>query len=266
VTNIISSKYLYKILILLFLLMISGSTYGFICGDADNNNEGPNVADLVYLVDYLFKGGTAPEILESSSVDGEPGILVSDLTYMVDFLFKGGDAPVCDSIPDPTTEVTLFAPIGLKITYLIDDTGHVVNTWTSNYRPALSVYLLDDNSLLRTANLGGNGTFMGTGGSGGRVERYDWSGNLIWEFEYSTNNHLLHHDIEPLPNGNVLMISWEHKSASEAIDAGRNSALLTNNQLWPEKIIEVEPSGSSGGTIVWEWCLWDNSGLRSGKE
>ena len=69
---------------------------GYICGDADNDGEGPNVADLTYLVNYLFKSGTPPPILASSNVDGEPGILVSDLVLLVNYIFKGGPAPVCE--------------------------------------------------------------------------------------------------------------------------------------------------------------------------
>ena len=34
--------------------------------------------------------------------------------------------------------------------------------------------------------------------------------------------------------------------------------LVMGNTLWPEKIIEVEPSGTSEGTIVWEWHVWDH--------
>jgi len=157
-----------------------------------------------------------------------------------------------------TTAVTLFAPQGSTTTYLIDEDGALVNTWESSYPPGLSAYLLDDNSLLRTANLDSYGTFWNTGGAGGRVEQYDWDGNLIWEFQYNSDTSRLHHDIEYLPNGNILMIAWEYKTSAEAIAAGRDPSLLVDGQLWPDMIIEVEPTGSSGGTIVWQWHIWDH--------
>ena len=48
---------------------------------------------------------------------------------------------------------------------------------------------------------------LGTGGGeGGRVEEYDWNGNLIWGFNFSTATYMQHHDIRMLPNGNVLML------------------------------------------------------------
>ena len=118
------------------------------------------------------------------------------------------------------------------------------------------MYLLENGNLLRTASVT-NSTFQ-AGGSGGRVEEYDWAGNPVWSYDYSSTQYLLHHDIERLPNGNVLMIAWEMKSQAEAIAQGRNPGLLSQNELWPEHVIEVEPSGSQGGTIVWEWHIWDH--------
>jgi hypothetical protein len=154
---------------------------------------------------------------------------------------------------------TLFAPLQYRTTYLIDNEGRLVQSWDSAYTPGNSVYLLENGNLLRTATLprGPDATF-GTGGAGGRVEEFTWDGTLVWEFEYSGDQHLQHHDIERLPNGNVLMIAWEYKKAAEAITAGRDPDLLTDGELWPDHIIEVEPTGASGGHIVWEWHVWDH--------
>jgi len=60
-----------------------------------------DVADLTYLVAYLFQGGPAPPCEKEGNVDGIVGvggaIDVADLTYMVSFLFQGGSAPPpCD--------------------------------------------------------------------------------------------------------------------------------------------------------------------------
>jgi hypothetical protein len=150
----------------------------------------------------------------------------------------------------------LFSPIRSTDTYLIDNDGNVVHTWSSAYRPGLSVYLLEDSTLLRTANTG-DSTFN-VGGAGGRVEMIDWDGNLVWTFDYGSDVHRLHHDVEVLPNGNVLMIAWELKTEAEAMAAGRNPSLLSEGELWPDMIIELDPSGASGGTIVWEWHVWDH--------
>ena len=63
----------------------------------------------------------------------------------------------------------------------------------------------------------------------------------------------MHHDVCALPNGNVLLICYESKSASPTT-VGCSSTIT----VWSEKIIEVHPTGSTTGTIVWEWHLWDH--------
>ena len=153
---------------------------------------------------------------------------------------------------------TLFTAIGSTDTYLIDNDGTVVHSWTSDYAPALSAYLLEDGTLVRTASLDESDRSFITGGAGGRVELWSWDGELLWEFEYSSSSYCLHHDIEVLPNGNILMIAWELVDEEEALAAGRDSSLLSEGELWPDSIIEVEPTGTSGGNIVWEWHVWDH--------
>jgi len=53
------------------------------------------VNDIVWLVDYLFKGGPPPNCLEEGDcaipLDGI--ILVNDIVWLVDYLFKGGPPP-----------------------------------------------------------------------------------------------------------------------------------------------------------------------------
>lgn len=70
----------------------------FICGDANNDGEGPYVSDLTFLVNYIFKGGTPPPILPACDADGIGGndINVADLVSLVNFLFKGGSEPICN--------------------------------------------------------------------------------------------------------------------------------------------------------------------------
>ena len=152
---------------------------------------------------------------------------------------------------------TLFAPLRSTTTYLIDMEGQVVHSWESVYEPGEAVYLLDNGDLLRCARERESPVFHG-GGLGGRVQRIDWDGHVVWEYVYSDGQHCQHHDIAPLPNGNVLMTAWERKSEEEAIAAGRDPALLQGAELWPDHIIEVEPHAPDGGEIVWEWHVWDH--------
>jgi hypothetical protein len=130
-----------------------------------------------------------------------------------------------------------------------------MHTWNSNYKPGQAVYLLEDGTLLRTGNK--NNSTFNAGGKGGIIEKYDWNGTLLWTYSISDTNQCQHHDVRALPNGNVLVISWERKTKAEAIAAGRNPSLCPN-YLWSEKIIELQAIGNNNATIVWEWHLWDH--------
>ena len=151
---------------------------------------------------------------------------------------------------------TLFGPLTSGDTYLIDNDGMVVHSWESEYLPGAVTLLLENGHLLRTAKL--EPDIFTAGGSGGRIEEYDWDGNLVWEYEYASDQYLAHHDIEVLPNGNVLILAWDRKTRDDAIAAGRDPLLLEDDELWAERIIEVRPTGASGGEIVWEWSAWDH--------
>jgi hypothetical protein len=114
------------------------------------------------------------------------------------------------------------------------------------------VYWFDDGSILRTMHLANWG-----GGSGGGIQKISWDGIILWDYRYYTSTILSHHDIEPLPNGNVLMIAWETKTRTEAINARRNPSQV-GNTLRPDHIVEVMPTGPTSGDIVWEWHAWDH--------
>ena len=126
-------------------------------------------------------------------------------------------------------------------------------------RLQLSVHnLLPDGRLLRTAKFNRNQTFAEGGGSGGAIQIFSFDGELEWQYELSDTEKCLHHDIEMLPNGNILVIAWERLSQSETVALGRNSENVTESGLWSEIIFEIEPQGISGGTIVWEWHLYNH--------
>ena len=126
----------------------------------------------------------------------------------------------------------LFAPLLSGTTYLIDEDGQVVNSWESDYAPSGSVYFEENGNLIRTAREPVVETFKG-GGQGGRIQEFTWDGELVWEFVYASENYLLHHDIEVMPNGNILAIAWEKKTVAEARQAGRRPELLPEAGFGP---------------------------------
>ena len=148
----------------------------------------------------------------------------------------------------------LFAPIWSTSTYLIDSTGKLNHTWSSNFFPGVSVWWFDDGTILRTIRVGiGPG-----GGAGGGVQKIEWDGTVVWDFRYNTNGVLSHHDVKTLPNGNVLLIAWETKTRTQVLEAGRNPSYISSQGLMPDHLIEVQPTGPTSGEIVWEWHVWDH--------
>lgn len=150
---------------------------------------------------------------------------------------------------------TLFTPSSDTHAYLVNNAGALVNRWTSAYLPGFTAYLLPDGRLFRAAQFG---TTFPAGGAGGRVELFNWDNTLVWSYNYSTAQHRQHHDAIMLPNGNVLMIAWELKTKTDATAAGRNPALISQNALWPDTLVEVQPVGATNGNIVWSWHAWDH--------
>ncbi|MDH4222649.1 MAG: dockerin type I repeat-containing protein [candidate division Zixibacteria bacterium] len=55
-----------------------------------NQDGGASVSDVVYLINYLFKGGTPPAHLPSGDVNLDCDVTISDVIYLINFLFKGG--------------------------------------------------------------------------------------------------------------------------------------------------------------------------------
>ncbi len=152
---------------------------------------------------------------------------------------------------------TLFCPSANETIFLIDNCGEVVHTWQSAFQPGLTGYLLPNGNLIRSAKLNTNINFT-AGGVAGRVELFDWDGNILWYYDYNDSNKVSNHDIQVLPNGNVLMLAFYDITEDTALALGRNPATVDGN-FWDGRIIEVQPTGMGTGNIVWEWRASDHS-------
>ena len=105
------------------------------------------------------------------------------------------------------------------------------------------------------------------GGEGGIIEERDWNGNLFWSYvcEGTQSNgveYMQHHDFQVLPNGDILMLVVELYTDAQALAAGFNPSLLnstiTTGGIEADGLMEVQPSGTTGGNIVWQWNVWDH--------
>ena len=150
--------------------------------------------------------------------------------------------------------LTLYQPNSSSTAYLINMDGSVYHSWAGPTGPGLSVYLMPDGDLMRTLRTG-----SGPGGTGGAVERVSWDGTVEWHFDYNQpNQYLQHHDIEPLPNGNILMVAWDYRSAAIAAAEGRDPSTISGGQILSDSVLEIQPTGPNSGQIVWAWYAFDH--------
>jgi hypothetical protein len=61
-------------------------------GDA-NNDGSISISDIVYLINYLFKGGPPPYYYNTGNANCDGKVSVSDVVYLINYLFKSGPPP-----------------------------------------------------------------------------------------------------------------------------------------------------------------------------
>lgn len=174
-----------------------------------------------------------------------------------DDTLKGGVQVHADTSADG---YVLFSPQMQTNTYLIDKQGQVINIWKSDYMPASAMYLLDNGHLIRAGRSGG-----GESEAIRVIEEFDWDGNLLWEYIFDAPQFTQHHDIQPMPNGNILVLAKEHIPMDEAVELGFDLDLLetipnrnTNEPLDEvdlDSIFEINPQTDA---VVWEWHVSDH--------
>ena len=153
-----------------------------------------------------------------------------------------------------TASVFQLASIGHD-TYLIDTLGNTYNIWQCSANAASTAYLLKDGSILRPYKV--SNPSMNGGAVGGGIQIIDWNNNVTWEYFWSNTNHQQHHECIPIEQWDgtyhALLIAWERKDAASVQQAGG-----VNAEMWPTEIVEIEPIGTSGGNVVWEWHAFDH--------
>jgi Dockerin type I domain len=75
-----------------------GDFCDFICGDA-NADQSVNVSDAVWIINYVFIGGEAPNPYWSGDVNCDDSVNVSDAVWIINYTFVGGNNP-CDADGD----------------------------------------------------------------------------------------------------------------------------------------------------------------------
>ena len=155
----------------------------------------------------------------------------------------------------------LIYPHNQPDAFLLDMCGNIVHTWENadTLRPANVIYILENSDVMTTyrpANFDNDAIWAGGGGA--TIELRTWDNEPIWSFTRNDAEYRLHHDIQPMANGNVLVTAWEQRDSLECIEAGRNPENLTGAGMWSEVVWEIAPNDDGDGEIVWEWAVWDH--------
>ena len=148
--------------------------------------------------------------------------------------------------------------------YLTDMNGEIVHQWEpAPYQPEGAVaYFLENGLLLRTVSSHDwvHGEHYPVGAAG-TVQLLDWDSNIVWEYEMDVpGKHVFHHDVDYMPNGNILAIAYTGFSPEEVRAMGWDGVFPADAEtIWLDKVVELQPDLDDGSTeIVWQWNSWDH--------
>ena len=146
------------------------------------------------------------------------------------------------------------APTGTDQLRLVDTQGQIVHSWPNGATNTQGIHLAPDGSVVVSA-FDNNNVFPGVTG---RLQQYDFDGNMTWDLLINSAQRLMHHDFFVMENGNVLVMTVDNLQTIHATSQGRDPALLPAPNWFPETIIEVQRTGPTSGQIVWEWHSADH--------
>ncbi len=64
----------------------------YLCGDA-NGDGAIDISDAVFLIQYIFAGGQAPNPIAAGDANCDQAVDISDVVYLIQYIFAGGPAP-----------------------------------------------------------------------------------------------------------------------------------------------------------------------------
>jgi len=155
---------------------------------------------------------------------------------------------------------TLIYPHNQPHARLIDGCGEVVHIWENEADrfPGNNAMLTPSGGLVFAHRPEDDSDSpIIAGGRGETIEMRSWENIPLWSYSLNDSSGRLHHDFTFMNNGHVLAIAWETIDSLEAVEAGRNPENLEGGALWSERLIELQPDGNGGASVVWEWRAWD---------
>ena len=190
---------------------------------------------LLFLIATFFLGCKNDDDF-TNPIDNEPDPVLTDNIEV----YNG------DLIDD---SYTFAVENGGTASYLLDKTGTRIKEWTFDDNLGNDLELLTDGKLLGIFK--SNNPAFSFGGYGGIIKIINPDGSTDWEIEYANETYLAHHDVELLPNGNVLFIVWEKIDVAVA----QANGIATTNPIYPELLLEINPTNDE---VVWQWRSFDH--------
>ena len=153
-------------------------------------------------------------------------------------------------VADQVSDDLVLAVGGGNHSFILNKSGERLWSWEFNESLGNDLKLLPSAHVLGMFNYEESPIKFG-GGYAGLTQIIDFNDTITWEFKYASKNFLSHHESVFLPNGDLLMLSWERVSEKEAHMHGVNM----EGDIFPEKIIQIDTATKE---IVWQWRSWDH--------
>ncbi len=140
---------------------------------------------------------------------------------------------------------------GSSYAYLLDTATTSTSTYFQRYNIGSTPYVAH---MLKDTIYQGYGQGSVAGGYAS-VKKWAITGNntvsAVWTYTVSD----AHHDICPMPNGNVLIFVREKKTTAQVQAVGGSTS---STYIYFDIIREIKPTGTTTGQVVWEWKLFDH--------
>lgn len=137
-----------------------------------------------------------------------------------------------------------------RVYLMAKDSAQIIHEWQLEFGLGNDVELLSDGKLL--ASLGVESPDFSFGGFGGIIQLINPDSSIDWEYILANEEHIIHHDVEMLPNGNVLALVWDLRLPDELDAIGY---LGEEEKVYTESIIEINPTTNE---VVWKWDSWNH--------
>ena len=151
----------------------------------------------------------------------------------------------------------------MNYTLLLDQNGSVMHRWDTDLSSAgNTAYLLDSGGLLRMGVRDRSYVRGQPVVAADTLQITDRLGKPLWQLDaqdldINGNKITFHHDMEPMANGNILVLIYEEIDPEQAVAAGWTAG--QGDTVWSDGIMEIQPNLEDGSyEVVWQWRFIDH--------